>query len=228
MGCVTGKGLAALIRENFGVRISFFAMLVLFFINTLHHGDGVRRHCGGVGDLSDISRYIAVPIALVCRLLLRLALQQQNRRAHLRRVLAHLRHLYRLGACSRIPTGTQVAARDARSHVRSFSNAGWVAMVVGSSARRSHRTCSSSCSRRSSKKARDEEDLTLARIDVINGSILAHRARRLHDHRERRDDLLREPARRATVIRTQAADFARRARAARRASSRRRSLRSAS
>src|SRR6185437_15063827 len=34
MGTVTGKGLASLIRENFGVRISFFAMAGLFFINT--------------------------------------------------------------------------------------------------------------------------------------------------------------------------------------------------
>ena len=33
MGAVTGKGLASLIRENFGVRISFFAMAGLFFVN---------------------------------------------------------------------------------------------------------------------------------------------------------------------------------------------------
>src|ERR1700722_17589720 len=35
MGCVTGKGLAALFRENFGVKISFFAMAMLFLINTM-------------------------------------------------------------------------------------------------------------------------------------------------------------------------------------------------
>src|SRR5581483_732681 len=33
MAAVTGKGLAALIRENFGVRVSFFAMAALFAIN---------------------------------------------------------------------------------------------------------------------------------------------------------------------------------------------------
>ncbi|MBV8491146.1 MAG: Nramp family divalent metal transporter, partial [Candidatus Eremiobacteraeota bacterium] len=64
MGCVTGKGLAALFRENFGVRISFLAMLLLFLINTLITG----TEFAGVAAASEIfhvSRYIAVPIALV-------------------------------------------------------------------------------------------------------------------------------------------------------------------
>src|SRR5579863_9346669 len=34
MGAVTGQGLAGLIRENFGIRITFLAMAALFFINT--------------------------------------------------------------------------------------------------------------------------------------------------------------------------------------------------
>ena len=33
MGIVTGKGLADLIRENFGVKITFFVMAALFFTN---------------------------------------------------------------------------------------------------------------------------------------------------------------------------------------------------
>ena len=64
MGCVTGKGLAALIRENFGVRISVFAMIVLFLINTLI----TSTEFAGIAAAAEnfhISRYIAVPVALL-------------------------------------------------------------------------------------------------------------------------------------------------------------------
>ena len=64
MGAVTGKGLAALVRENFGVRISVLSMLVLFLINTLI----TSTEFAGIAAASEIfgiSRYIAVPVALL-------------------------------------------------------------------------------------------------------------------------------------------------------------------
>ncbi|MDQ2993128.1 MAG: Nramp family divalent metal transporter, partial [Candidatus Eremiobacteraeota bacterium] len=64
MGTVTGKGLASLIRENFGVRVSFFAMLALFVVNvglTATEFAGIAT----ASEIFGISRYIAVPIALV-------------------------------------------------------------------------------------------------------------------------------------------------------------------
>jgi NRAMP (natural resistance-associated macrophage protein)-like metal ion transporter len=64
MGTVTGKGLASLIRENFGVRVSFFAMLALFIVNV----GLTATEFAGIATASEIfglSRYIAVPIALV-------------------------------------------------------------------------------------------------------------------------------------------------------------------
>ncbi|HEY5257806.1 MAG TPA: Nramp family divalent metal transporter [Candidatus Baltobacteraceae bacterium] len=64
MGTVTGKGLASLIRENFGVKISFFAMLAFFFVNiaiTATEFAGIAA----AAEIFHISRYIAVPIALV-------------------------------------------------------------------------------------------------------------------------------------------------------------------
>ncbi|MBV8749425.1 MAG: divalent metal cation transporter [Candidatus Eremiobacteraeota bacterium] len=64
MGAVTGQGLAGLIRENFGLRTTFLAMLALFFINT-----GITAtEFAGIGAASEIfgvSRYIAVPLATV-------------------------------------------------------------------------------------------------------------------------------------------------------------------
>lgn len=62
MGAVTGKGLADLIRERFGVKITFFAMIGLLFANL---GTTVSEFAG-VGasmELFGVSRYFAVPAA---------------------------------------------------------------------------------------------------------------------------------------------------------------------
>jgi NRAMP (natural resistance-associated macrophage protein)-like metal ion transporter len=64
MGAVTGKGLAALIRENFGVKVTAFAMLVLLIANfatTVSEFAGIAA----VGELFHIPRYYTVPFAIV-------------------------------------------------------------------------------------------------------------------------------------------------------------------
>lgn len=62
MGVVTGKGLSDLIRERFGVRVTFylmFAMLVVNLGNTVAEFAGVAASLGIVG----VSKYISVPVA---------------------------------------------------------------------------------------------------------------------------------------------------------------------
>ena len=64
MGVVSGKGLSALIREEFGVRIALVTMLGLFVMNTFT----TSAEFAGIAAASEIfhlSRYIAVPLALV-------------------------------------------------------------------------------------------------------------------------------------------------------------------
>jgi NRAMP (natural resistance-associated macrophage protein)-like metal ion transporter len=64
MGAVTGKGLAALIRENFGVRISLLAMLGLFLVNTLI----TTTEFAGMATFADIfhlPRVAIIAVALV-------------------------------------------------------------------------------------------------------------------------------------------------------------------
>ena len=64
MGAVTGKGLAALIRENFGVKVTAFAMLVLLIANfatTVSEFAGIAA----VGELFHIPRYFTIPLAIV-------------------------------------------------------------------------------------------------------------------------------------------------------------------
>src|SRR5437763_2281432 len=62
MGAVTGKGLSDLIREEFGLRITFLMMAVLVLVNLTN----VMSEFAGVAgslELFHISRYISVPLS---------------------------------------------------------------------------------------------------------------------------------------------------------------------
>lgn len=80
MGTVTGKGLSDLIREQFGVRATVFAMgtlLITNWANTVGDFAGVA----GSLEIFGVSRYISVPIAavLIWLLVLRGRYQQVER-----------------------------------------------------------------------------------------------------------------------------------------------------
>lgn len=62
MGCVTGKGLASLIRERFGVRATMFAMLALLVSNT---ATSVAEFAGIAAalELFAIPKWVSVPVA---------------------------------------------------------------------------------------------------------------------------------------------------------------------
>jgi len=62
MGAVTGKGLSDLIREEYGLRITFFMMIGLVITN---FGNVVAEFAGVASSLElfHISRYVSVPIA---------------------------------------------------------------------------------------------------------------------------------------------------------------------
>jgi Mn2+/Fe2+ NRAMP family transporter len=64
MGVVTGKGLSDLIRERFGVKITFWSMLLLLVANiatTVAEFAGIA----GAMDIFGVSPFIAVPVAAV-------------------------------------------------------------------------------------------------------------------------------------------------------------------
>lgn len=64
LGVVTGKGLADLIRERFGVRITMLAMVLLLVANvatTVAEFAGIAL----AGEAFNISRYITVPLAAI-------------------------------------------------------------------------------------------------------------------------------------------------------------------
>src|SRR3984957_4362300 len=60
MGAVTGKGLSDLIREEFGLRITFLVMILLVVVN---FGNVVAEFIGIAGSMQlfHISKYVSVP-----------------------------------------------------------------------------------------------------------------------------------------------------------------------
>ncbi len=62
MGIVTGKGLASLIRAAYGLRITFFAMIVLIIAN-LANTVGDFAGVAASLEIFGISRYISVPLS---------------------------------------------------------------------------------------------------------------------------------------------------------------------
>jgi len=68
MGAVTGKGLADLIRENYGVKVTLFAMVVQLVANlatTITEFAGISAACRVFGCSDMLTRFVAVPGAIV-------------------------------------------------------------------------------------------------------------------------------------------------------------------
>jgi NRAMP (natural resistance-associated macrophage protein)-like metal ion transporter len=61
MGVVTGKGLADLIRENYGIKTAFWVMLCLFFTNL---GNTMAEFSGWAASLElfNVNKYVSVPL----------------------------------------------------------------------------------------------------------------------------------------------------------------------
>src|SRR5215472_10222172 len=64
MGVVTGKGLSDLIREEFGLRMTFIVMILLVIVN---FGNVMAEFSGVAGSMQlfHISKYISVPVCAV-------------------------------------------------------------------------------------------------------------------------------------------------------------------
>ena len=61
MGAVTGKGLSDLIREEFGLRMTFFVMALLVFVNFTNVITEFTGIAGSLG-LFHLSKYVSVPV----------------------------------------------------------------------------------------------------------------------------------------------------------------------
>ncbi len=170
MGCVTGKGLAALIREGFGVRISVFAMIVLFLINTLITSTEFAG-IAAAAEHFDVSRYVAVPVALLAVFFFVLRFNSKI----VERVFVTFSLIYVTYIVSAVlakPDWHQVAVGTFIPHFE-FREAGWLAMVVTVIGTTISPYMQFFLQSQVVEKGSRTEDLTFTRVDVTNGSILA-------------------------------------------------------
>jgi len=170
MAAVTGKGLAALIRENFGVRVSFFAMAAFFAINLVI----TATEFAGIAAASEIfhiSRFIAVPVAMLIVLILVFGFNSKS----IDRAFVCFSLIYFCYIASAILAhpnwgavahGTFVPAFD-------FNNRAYLVMVVGLIGTTISPYMQFFLQSAVVEKGSDERELGLARADVISGSILA-------------------------------------------------------
>lgn len=170
MGAVTGKGLASLIRENFGVRISFFAMIGLFVINT---GITATEFVGiaTASEMFGLSRFIVVPIAVVVVFLF--ILRFNNKVVERTFVVFSLIYLsYIVSAVLAHPDWHAVATGIAVPDLH-FNNIEYLVVVVGLIGTTISPYMQFFLQSAVVEKGTDEQDLWMARTDVITGSILA-------------------------------------------------------
>ncbi|MEO6835702.1 MAG: Nramp family divalent metal transporter [Candidatus Tumulicola sp.] len=170
MGCVTGKGLAALFRENFGVRISFLAMLLLFLTNTLLTATEFAG-VAAAAEIFGISRYVAIPAALL--LVFFFVLKFDNKVVERTFVVLSLIYLtYIASAVAAHPNWHEVAHGTLVPSIH-LQTVGWIAAVVGLIGTTISPYMQFFLQSAVVEKGSRTENLTFARIDVITGSILA-------------------------------------------------------
>jgi NRAMP (natural resistance-associated macrophage protein)-like metal ion transporter len=170
MGAVTGKGLASLVRENFGVRISFFAMIALFLINT---GITATEFVGiaTASEMFGISRFIVVPVAVVAVFLF--ILRFNNKIVERTFVVFSLIYLtYIVSAVLAHPDWHAVAVGTVVPDLH-FNNVEYLVVVVGLIGTTISPYMQFFLQSAVVEKGTDEQELWLARTDVVFGSILA-------------------------------------------------------
>ena len=118
MGAVTGKGLSDLIREEFGLRTTFFLMIALVHHQFHQCHRGIRRHCQLARAVSHQPLYFSADLRRG-GLVLGGARQLPQRRKDLSRRVLLVRHLYhfRISAEAGLE-GSRHLQRQAHTDVR--------------------------------------------------------------------------------------------------------------
>ncbi|HEV2261801.1 MAG TPA: Nramp family divalent metal transporter [Candidatus Rubrimentiphilum sp.] len=170
MGAATGKGLAALIRENFGVKVSFLAMAALFLINLII----TATEFAGIAAASEIfhiSRYIAVPAAMLLVLFMVFAFNSKN----IERTFVVFSLIYFCYIASAILAHPDwhAVARGVFIPDFNFRHHAYMVMIVGLIGTTISPYMQFFLQSAVVEKGSDENELVLARTDVISGSILA-------------------------------------------------------
>jgi len=169
MGVVTGKGLSALIREEFGVKIALATMIGLFVMNTFT----TAAEFAGVAAAAEIfhlSRYVAVPAALV--LVFMFVLRFNNKIVERTFVVLSLIYVtYIVSGIQAHPNWLEVA-RGTFIPSANWKDSATVVMIVGLIGTTISPYMQFYLQSAVVEKGVKPSGLLGARIDVVNGSIL--------------------------------------------------------
>jgi NRAMP (natural resistance-associated macrophage protein)-like metal ion transporter len=169
MGVVSGKGLSALIREEFGVKIALLTMIGLFIMNTFTTSAEFAG-IAAASEIFNISRWVSVPMALVLVFLFVLRFNDKV----VERTFVVLSLVYVTYIVSGIlakPNWGEVA-RGALIPTVNFGDGAYLAMLVGLIGTTISPYMQFYLQSAHAEKGTRESELPLARIDVVNGSIL--------------------------------------------------------
>jgi NRAMP (natural resistance-associated macrophage protein)-like metal ion transporter len=169
MAIVTGKGLADLIRENFGIKLTFYilvALLVTNMFNTMSEFAGVAAGA----ELLGLTRYVVVPLgALAIALLILRGNYRLVERVFLVACLFYITYI--VSAFLSKPAWGQIAQAAVVPHVRWSS--GFMLLAIGLVGTTIAPWMQFYIQASTVEKSVKREELVYARIDVVVGSIMA-------------------------------------------------------
>lgn len=170
MGVVTGKGLAGLIRESYGVKITFWLMMGLFITDL---GNTAAEFAGWAASMEilGINKYISVPLgAFFIWLLVVKGSYKSIERIFLAVCLVYLTYI--ISAVMAKPDWTEVAVKMIRPTANFDSS--YFLMIVGLVGTTVTPWMQFYLQSSIVEKGVSKEDYWASRIDVIAGSVMMH------------------------------------------------------
>jgi NRAMP (natural resistance-associated macrophage protein)-like metal ion transporter len=152
MGVVTGKGLSDLIREEFGLRLTFVLMIMLVVVN---YTNVVTEFIGIAGSLHlfHVTKFISVPLcaALVWYMVVR-GTYKSTEKIFLVASVVYISYIF-AGVLSQPSWSEALHATVKFPQDSAWRDKDYIYMAIGIVVQRSLRGCSSTCSHRSWRKA---------------------------------------------------------------------------
>ncbi|HEY5528273.1 MAG TPA: Nramp family divalent metal transporter [Thermoleophilia bacterium] len=169
MAIITGKGLADLIRENFGIKMTFYiliALLVTNMFNTMSEFAGVAAGA----ELLGLTRYIMVPLgAIAIAVLILRGNYKLVERVFLVACLFYVTYI--VSAVLSKPDWGQIAKASVVPHIE--PSAGFMVLAIGLVGTTIAPWMQFYIQASTVEKSVKKEELTYSRIDVIVGSFMA-------------------------------------------------------
>jgi Mn2+/Fe2+ NRAMP family transporter len=169
MAIVTGKGLADLIRENFGIRMTFYILLALLFTNMFNTMSEFAGVAAGA-ELLGVTRYIMVPVgAIAITLLILRGSYRFVERVFLVACLFYVTYI--VSAFLAKPHWGEIAKATVVPHIE--PNTGFLLLAIGLVGTTIAPWMQFYIQASTVEKSVKKEELGYARVDVVAGSIMA-------------------------------------------------------